>query len=356
MKKQRMIGLDILRILAMIGIIILHINGSGGLLDSCKNAQSQHKYWVIWWVEVCAYTSVDIFGLLSGYLGIKRESKSSVRVIQLAFTVLFYCIIITLLFGAVFPNMIKGFKDIVKGIFPVLDGRYWYITNYIPVALLQPYINKMLISLTQKEHFKLSVIIICIFGFAQSFIKLDMFSFKVGYSFVWLLCLYIIGAYFGRFNVFEKWKKRSYMISFLLMSLLLVMGNIIIYRVFDRNLNYFVSYISPITLAMAICMLLFFEKIEIKKGTKLLVFLSSVAFDVYILHCHIFVFDYLVTDSFNWISMFPILSIPIIIILISFCCFFVLGALGGLREKVFKIIRLDELIKILSQKIDRFIY
>ena len=68
MVKERDYGLDIVRIISMLGIVILHINGAGGVLGSCQNVQA--KYLASNWVEICAYTSVDLFGLLSGYLGL----------------------------------------------------------------------------------------------------------------------------------------------------------------------------------------------------------------------------------------------------------------------------------------------
>lgn len=72
MMGKRNYGLDIARICAMCGIIILHILGQGGVLASCEFNST--NYWIAWWVEICAYCSVDLFAILSGWLGIYKRS------------------------------------------------------------------------------------------------------------------------------------------------------------------------------------------------------------------------------------------------------------------------------------------
>ena len=84
----------------------------------------------------------------------------------------------------------------------------------------------------------------------------DLFRFKTGYSFVWLLCLYIIGAYIKRVALLKDTSKIKLMAIFVVGSIVLLIGNALVKAVIHRNLNYFVSYISPVTLLMSSCLLL----------------------------------------------------------------------------------------------------
>lgn len=358
MEKQasRDYGLDIVRIISMLGIVILHINGAGGILNGCESVQS--KYLVSYFVEICAYTSVDLFGLLSGYLGLYKRKNSCFRVLELILIAAFYCLVITALFLIFLPDKVMGFTAIVSGFIPQLKGRYWYITCYIPVAVFQPFINKMLLTLSEKEHFKLSVLIIVLFGFAQSFIIVDLFAFKKGYSFVWLLCLYIIGAYIKRVDLFNKSHrlKLKAAMTFLACSSVLLLGNLLIDIVINNKMMYFVSYISPIVLIMSACLLLFFRNMHISHFGKALSFLSLVTFDVYLIHCHILVYDNYITDGFKWITTHPTIQIPFLIAIAAIKIFVATSIIGGMRMLLFRAIKMDKLITVLSSKIDNLLY
>ena len=103
MMGKRNYGLDIARICAMCGIIILHILGQGGVLASCEFNST--NYWIAWWVEICAYCSVDLFAILSGWLGIYKKKHSIFRAIELLAVVLFCSIIITVILAAAVPGL-----------------------------------------------------------------------------------------------------------------------------------------------------------------------------------------------------------------------------------------------------------
>ena len=59
-----------MRIISMFGIIILHILGAGGNL---RGEADSLNYWVVWFLEIMAYCSVDLFALLSGYLSCDKK-------------------------------------------------------------------------------------------------------------------------------------------------------------------------------------------------------------------------------------------------------------------------------------------
>lgn len=195
--KQREYSLDLARIVSMLGILLLHILGQGGLLLS--NEPTSVRYWVYWAVEIFAYSSVDLFAMLTGWLDTNRISKpSTFRILELLSVVLSYSVIITLLFTAFCPEKVIGIKGVVKGIFPMVVGRYWYITCYIPLAILKPYLSKALAEMTIVEHRKLCIILILIFSIIPTFALTDLFVLKWGYSTIWLLICYIIGSYLKR--------------------------------------------------------------------------------------------------------------------------------------------------------------
>ncbi len=117
-------------------------------------------------------------------MGLYKSKQSIYRTLELLGIVLFYSIVITIIFILVAPNVFGGIKDIVKSILPMLVGRYWYITCYIPLAIFQPFINQMILSLSQKRHGILCILSVILFSVITTFIGYDFFALKEGYSFI----------------------------------------------------------------------------------------------------------------------------------------------------------------------------
>ena len=182
--------------------------------------------------------------------------------------------------------------------------------------------------------------------------------FKQGYSFVWLLCLYIIGAYIKRVDLFKSTKKiKPKSIAILLAgALVLLVGNIFIDFVIHKKTYYFVSYISPIILLMSICIIFMFRNIETKRFNKILSTLSMVTFDVYLLHCHILIYDNYVTNHFRWIAEMNVAVISLIIVACGIGIFAVASIFGIIRNYIFQITKLNDLIKKVSAKLDKLFY
>ena len=351
-------GLDIVRILAMIGIVVVHIIGHGGILNACVNQRDDISYWFAYWIDILAYTSVDCFGLLSGYLGLYRKKNTCYRLLELICIAFVYCIVITIVFKLMIPSSVVGVKSLLICLFPIIDGRYWYITCYIPLALLQPYINKSLLTLDEKEHRRLSILIIIVFGFLQSAVMKDLFAFNTGYSFVWLLCLYIIGSYIKRVDVLitvEGIRLKSLFVL-LICSLILLGGNVLIETIFHRKILFFVNYISPIILVMSACVIFVFRDLPILRFNKLIAMLSLVTYDVYLFHCHILVHDSWILEKFGWIANSNVYMLPVYIIISALLIYGVSSIVGIIRHFVFKTTKLDVLIKYLSFKLDQLLY
>lgn len=355
--KERNAGLDVCRILSMIGIVLLHVVNRGGVIpaEPCSHTLN---YWIAVWVNICVFCCLDIFAILSGYLGIYKSRNSCFRSIQLIIIVLFYTISITLAFLIFLPQKIDGFLGVVKSVIPSPFGVYWYITCFIPVLILQPFINKMLLCLSKKQHGILVILQILIFSCLPSVIPVDFFRFEEGYSFAWLLSLYTIGAYLGRVKADGKFKflKKYAALIFLGTSFVLLFGNILVTHVVGKNHNYMVRYTSPLVLLMGVCVLLALADKKWKVHGKVLEKVSAVTFDVYIIHGHVLVYDLVLTGAFTWIQDLAWYWIPVVSVGCATAIFDVCTLVGLLRAALFRLVRVEKGISKLSGKIDKVIY
>lgn len=353
--KQREYGLDLARILSMLGILLLHIIGRGGLLGC--NEPTSVRYWVYWAVEIFAYSSVDLFAMLTGWLDVNRTSKSSTfRIIELLSITLSYSVIITLLFTVFCPEKVIGIKGVVKGILPMVVGRYWYITCYIPLAILKPYLRDLLSELTAEKHKKVCMILIVVFSIIPSLTMIDWFVVKWGYSTIWLFVCYVIGSYLYKIRDSVDFSPYKLGGGYIAVPLFLLILKGILWGLTGGSVGGIVEYTSPFVLLHAVVGLLLFSKLHISKGKKVLRNLSNVAFDVYIIHCHIFVFDYIINSNFLWIDEYPILIVPFVLLGVTVICYSVLSFVGVVRNYIFVQCKIGNIIGTIARKIDKIIY
>ncbi len=136
---SRNYGIDLLRIVSMVGVVFLHVLGHGGLLNSF---QSPARFSLIWFFEILAFPAVNCFVLVSGYVGYKGSDifPKIKNLFSLLFTVIFYSVVIFFIFKFFGPEPI-GTDQLIKSIFPTIMGRYWFFTAYFALFLLSPILN-----------------------------------------------------------------------------------------------------------------------------------------------------------------------------------------------------------------------
>lgn len=86
--------------------------------------------------------SVNLFVLITGYFDIKSQFKIS-KIIKLwlqTFCFSVVCLNICLISGITDIS----FKEVIKNILPITFNCYWFITAYIVLYLLEPFINRLL--------------------------------------------------------------------------------------------------------------------------------------------------------------------------------------------------------------------
>lgn len=306
------------------------------------------------WTEILAYCSVDLFALLSGYLGITSSKRSSSRALELLSISVLYSIFITVVFLGLFQEQMNA-KNVIVGLFPFVKRRYWYLYCYIPVAMFQPFINSFIKELSLKQHKRISIVILLLFSVIPSVIKKDTMGLTDGYSFMWLLICYFIGAYIRR-QENERTKEHYSLrwgIFYLILSTFLLCGNFLAYRMLGTYVDYFVSYISPFVLLMAISLLACFKNIRFKKERHPIIeTLSILSFDIYLLHCHVLIYDMPWHNAFAWISGFNVVLIPFVIIGVALIVALVCLIPAYIRYKLFKRIPFSKLAK----PLDNYLY
>ena len=344
MKKNRNYGIDLLRIISMIMIVILHILSQGGILNNVPAFGL--SYQLAWALEIICYMGVNIYALISGYVGIDSKFKYT-NIIKLTLEVMFYTVLITLIFKIIDPSLVST-SDIVKSFFPFAFNHYWYFTAYFGIFFFIPFIQKMVGSFDRNDSKKFIWTVIIIFSLLPIIFREDIFFIKWGYHVVWLSCLYIVGACIKKFgfnNVIEKNLVKVLLISVLVTIISKIAIEYAVKIIVDKEIigMMFVSYTSPTVLLSSISTLLIFSKMEINdRFKKCISFLAPLSFAVYLIHTEPLIWERLLKDAFKVFTTYnPILMILIVLssaILIYMVCIII----EYVRVLLFKLLKVDK--------------
>ena len=295
---ERNVSMDLLRIISMLMIITLHYIKYGQALLIDQNV----KY-LIWYIEIFCMVAVNLYVLISGYYLIE-SNFSWKKVFKLCKQVWFYSILFLLIHLLISHEI--TLKQILLSFFPILLKVYWFITIYLFMYIMSPYLNKMIKNLTKREHLSLCLILIFIFSILHLFLpEFGSLNPQGGYSIIWFIVLYIIAGYIRKYVAIDK-NIILLLIPFLntLFILLIKFGLRIflkdyysLYPYIDRIYEYYSIFI----LVNSICLFLYFRNLKIDSKTikKLILTFSTFTFGVYLIHENIFVNKIIYIDYFN---------------------------------------------------------
>lgn len=253
--KERNVGIEALRLLSMWMVVVLHCLGHGGILNNL--VEFSPNSCIAWLLEIACLGAVNIYALITGYVYINSKHKYS-KFLSLWLSVFFYSFFITLIYKFITPNDIS-ITTLIKSTLPIMTKQYWYFSSYFCLFVFIPFINILIKNLSKKQHKFLIYCIIfcfCVLNFASTILGLDIFNLNGGYSFLWLMSLYIIGAYLKLYeNDFNKYNKNkflyAYILSVCITFLLRFLSKCIKFKllgIFSNSGGMFISYTSPFIL------------------------------------------------------------------------------------------------------------
>lgn len=185
----------------MIGIVYNHVlyQGKGFYKYNIYKIKIKSSLTYLFWHD-------NVYALISGIVGYKSTKYSNLFYLWLS--VVFY----SLGFHFYYRKYKKGPRVscwLYTEYYPVVYGKYWYFSSYFGMFIFLPAINKGVQYLNKSEFNLLVMSIFGIFVFWHTYhnSKSDYFKIYRGNSTIWLLCLYIMGAYIGKFNIIYTGKK-----------------------------------------------------------------------------------------------------------------------------------------------------
>lgn len=332
---KRIYGFDYLKLLLMFMICILHVLGQGGILDSLSN--NTYLYYIAYYIEIICIIAVNCYVIISGYLNINKQIKIN-KLVILWLQVIFYSVIVSYLlylFGYIEIDYI-----FLKQFLPISNNIYWFMTAYFGLYLFMPFINKLINSLNRKET-KLLLITILILTLLEYICK--RFYMNNGYSFLWLVFLYMIGAIIKKINLFDKIKTFKLVILFIFNSLISL-----IILIITNKTNMIYNYNSPINILNSILLVIIFSRIT--KENKIYK-LSKYSLGVYLFQCNYVIWD-LIYNKFILNSNINIITFILNLVKGTLILFMLGLIIEYIRDKCFKLLRYDKITYIICNYVN----
>ncbi len=284
--KTHHVGLDALRIVAMLFIVLLHVLDVGGVLYRV-NSNTVH-YHIIWFLRIISASGVNCFGLLSGYLGIHAQHKYSTLAMLWCQTVFWSLLLYVLSW---FTNAYSATpRDLLYGIMPVTFGSWWYFSSYFVLFLIMPILNLVFeYKPTYIPLFLVSsgIVLTVLPRISINFSVATKAAFDLGV--IWLSWLYVLGGYLRQKEELISKIPKGILFSLYSFGLL---GSYVCLLLGDKFSSFSVlkSMItnnnSPFILLSSISLLLLFSHYNPTLFKQLVIKLASVSFSVYIIHFH----------------------------------------------------------------------
>lgn len=245
--RPKMANIELLRCIAMMMVVVLHYLGKSSLLADLTKENMGSVGVAAWVLESFCIVAVNLYMLISGYFLCESSFKLS-RLLKLLLQVFTYSVVIGLVAAALglVPAEELTIYYYVQILFPVSMGHYWFLTAYVFLYLLLPFLA-MAVKRMTKGQMKLALgLLLFVFCVLKSILPVRLDMDEKGYDCLWYICVFMVAAYIRKFGVPFLQKKGRGIILYLLNVVLIFAGVFVLRFVYLRT--------GSLGLLLSVCM------------------------------------------------------------------------------------------------------
>jgi len=279
MKSVRQSNFELLRIVCMLMIITGHILNYQHTDFDLDNPD----YIIPKFFKGFLFVAVNSFVLISGYWGIQFKVQ---KLLKLEFQILFYSIMVFLVMTLLGFHQID-FKHDFFYFLPVITKRYWFVTCYISLFLISPFLNHI------KDHLSKSDYKMFLLGGFVIIYLWPTFTFLIdapnliedgGYGIVNFIYLYFLGHYIHQYyRCNHSWK--FYILLYLIISSLLGVFQYIISLLLGFDFTSLFCYNTIFIFGASVSFFIAFSKMSFQ--SRWINYLAKSCFSVFLIHAHL---------------------------------------------------------------------
>mgnify|MGYP004683106855 CR=1 FL=1 len=276
----------------MLFIVSLHYLGVGGAFYNIIDGNIKlltYNYGMALLFEALSVVGVNCFVLISGYFLINSSFKKK-KAVHIYLTTLFYSVVFFIVY-----IVVNGFSlsNMLSSLLPISMSTYWFITVYLVLYILSPFINLLCNNMTQKQHAVLLLILVIVFSVWKCVLPFaETIDTRKGYSLTWFIVLYLNGAYISRYGVqlFKRnWLNLTAYLVIAILSLAVKLTAISLssrFPILGKGQNLFYHYDSVTVYFGSVFLFVFFSRLNCNGSflRKTVGLIAPSVFSVYLIH------------------------------------------------------------------------
>lgn len=270
--EKRNSAIELLRIVAMMGVVILHYNNKdiGGGFAYVQYGSM--NYYLLYYLESVFIASVDVYILITGYFMCNRQARYLFRPFELLFQVCFFKMVLYV--ASVCAGQAFSMKTLVACIIP----NNYFVVLYSALYLVSPLVNCAFAKMEKTVFRKTVIILLLIFSIwpmladvlnevmKKEYLGLStigMYGSQSGYTIVTFICLYVIGAYI-RCCCTELPSKKKCAAVFVSLSFIEFIWSVSERAIFEKQYTAW-HYNNIVVIGLAASAFCFFLQLKIEK-------------------------------------------------------------------------------------------
>lgn len=285
-KKTRAANLDLLRIVSMLLIVFLHSIDHSGVLENAANCGTGMYFYVRFTYALCQ-VCVNIYIMLSGYFMVESRFRFH-KLVTLWMETVFYGFTLKLIF------MLAGLDEfsvtsLLSCFLPILSGRYWFLTIYVGMYLVSPFLNTLIRAMDKKQHSLLNLCLFLIFSLWVSIHpKFAGMNSGGGWGLAWFVVLYLTAAWFRLYYQPDgKWG--IWMAGYFLIPACIALAQCLpLPGIIQTVVGHWFRYDSAPVYLMTLCLFVGFLNVHIRSEalSRRICTIAPLTLGVYLIHAH----------------------------------------------------------------------
>lgn len=273
--KNRLFGIDVLKVIAVILVITVHFFLNTNYYNVDKVGISMNLQSII---RNCCMICVPLFMIITGFLNSEKEynKRFFIKLLNILLVWLFYSIIEFTVLGIIDKNILDlNIRDLLYSISSFRACGYsWYVNMYIGLYLISPFINNTLSIFNRKNRLIVLFLSITVFIFPSFLDEVygDIFGSANWWSNFYPVAYYISGKiiYYEGTSI----NKKALIVFFSFIQVFIFYCS----RMVNITYTNFLIYLSAVTL------FLIFYNIDMKNKVikRIVGYLSIISFDIYL--------------------------------------------------------------------------
>ena len=367
--KVRESGIELLKIIAVFLIVISHaaqVLYMQQLYDICPKAYinlnhvtTNIQHLILIFFRYFGTLGNCIFFISSAWFLCDSNKRNTKKILQMIIDVWIISIIFLLVF--VISGVNLSTDEIIKSIVPTTFSTTWFITCYLLLYSIHPYLNILVENISQEELLKINIVTLTIYFGGGYLIKRDLFF---GNDLILFIVIYLLIAYIKKYlnYVFSNNKLN---VTLVLLGILGNTGIVLLTNflglkvggLLSEHMIHWSRNSSPFLLLIAIGLFNLFKnkKFTSKEVNKL----SALSLMIYLIHENSLVKNYFYQEVFSVIyDKLGYSHIVIWVVLLAACIFIISALLGFIYKYMFqritKIIA-DKFVDIMYIKVEKIV-